>query len=153
MYQINRVLFIHLPVLNQLEYNYNNQIKTLTILFQVTFGMKMMMLLINSWKNGVWKKRFQINQNLLQESRELIFNIDKQPLWKTWPKNLYSLLGNIWWYLYLWFWFWENICYWWWRNSVCKWRWIFLIGILENPYETWTDHEYFLSTMIYLIQS
>ena len=42
--------------------------KTLMIIVQVTLGIKMMMILINSSKNGVRKNHFQVNHNLLQES-------------------------------------------------------------------------------------
>ena len=68
MYQINRVLFIHTPVSNQIESKNIIHIKTLMIIVQVTLGMKNIMFLVNSRKNGLWKKYFEINQNLLQES-------------------------------------------------------------------------------------
>ena len=58
MYQRNIVMFIHLPVLNHLESNNIIRVKTLISIVQVTIVMNMMMLLINSWKNGVCKKVF-----------------------------------------------------------------------------------------------
>ena len=61
MYQRNIVMFIHLPVLNHLESNNIIRVKTLMSIVPVTIVMNMMMLLINSWKNGVCKKYFQIN--------------------------------------------------------------------------------------------
>ena len=67
MYRGNMVLFIHLPVLNQLESNNSIRIKTLMIIVQVTLEMKMIMLLIYLYNNGVWKKCFHINQNILQD--------------------------------------------------------------------------------------
>ena len=68
MYKRKRVLFIHMPVLNQLETNNIIMIKTLMIIVPVVLGMKKIVLLINNFKNRVWKIYFQINPNLLQEN-------------------------------------------------------------------------------------
>ena len=38
-----------------------------------------MIVLINSYKNGMWKKYFQINLNRLHERWELILNIGESP--------------------------------------------------------------------------
>ena len=64
MYQRNRVLFIHLPVLNHIELNNIIQTKELMTIVQVILGMKRMMHLINSEKNVLWENYFHINQNL-----------------------------------------------------------------------------------------
>ena len=51
MYQINRLLFIHLPALNHLELNNIIMTNNFMTIFQVIPGMKRMMILIDSWKN------------------------------------------------------------------------------------------------------
>ena len=68
MYQRNRVLFIHPPVLNQLEFNNTSQTNNFMIIFQAIPGMKRMMHLITGYINGVWIEYFQNIQNLLKES-------------------------------------------------------------------------------------
>ena len=68
MYQRNKVLFIHLPVFNQLELNNVILTNNLIKIVRVVPGMNRMMLLINSYINGVWSDYFQNIQNLLKES-------------------------------------------------------------------------------------
>ena len=77
MYQRNRVLFIHLPVLNQLELSNIIHTNYLMKIVQVIPGMKRMMHLITSQKNGVRKKYFHIIHNLSKESRELTLKTKK----------------------------------------------------------------------------
>ena len=68
MYQRNRVLFIHMPLFNQLEFNSIVMKKILMIIIKVILGIKTMMILINILKDWVCKNYFQMNQNPLQES-------------------------------------------------------------------------------------
>ena len=67
-HQRNRVLFLHMTVLNHIELNNIIVTNNLMKIVQVIPGMKRIMLLIKSWKNGVWKMYFHINQNLSKES-------------------------------------------------------------------------------------
>ena len=75
VYHIIVLLFIHLPVLNQEEFNSIVLTKIFMVIISVIPGMKKMIFFINSYKMGCEQISFQINQNILQESWKLVLKI------------------------------------------------------------------------------
>ena len=55
MYQINRALFIHMPLINQLRLHEVNRNIILMKIIQEMYLMMMIVFLITSWENGVLK--------------------------------------------------------------------------------------------------
>ena len=67
-YQIKRALFINFHVLNQIElYTHIMTVILMNILTDIFVFMTMRFLTI-IYKNGTWKRCYQINQNMRQES-------------------------------------------------------------------------------------
>ena len=143
-YQRNRVLFIHLNGLNQIELNIIIIIKTLMIIILIKLGTKTVMLLINSYKNGACGNHFYMKYNPLKEWWELILKIGENTNQKS-PKIPHLLFGKIYRSLSLYGIYLEK------RYTIddeeikiLKKNWYCLIGKPECPDGTSTYHEYFL---------